>query len=281
MKIREDGKFALGLIMGSVFTLLAFLATEKYSQIILNDPTLFGAVLGALIAGFIGVTGQVLVIYQTAQRVEAEEQKKERAVLQSLLVRMNRTMSTFAQCKSHLESTSPFDNIKFDDREWLMKPLKINDLPSGFSDVDLSLPLSFGDFKLFNLMNVFDSVVRNFGWVYNEYDREVSLMLNLIRSGNDMKFSDGKMSGNAELDIRHYHEVRDFQNHYRQDVYSGLVIGRKIHIALSRYLSENHEVNVTLSELISESEWQELTEAVELGNFADDVLNDSNDNSAK
>ena len=233
---------------------------------------MFGAVVGAIIAGGIGIAGQLLVIVQGEIKFENEARLLEKAKLEALLGRVVRIISTFAQVRTHLESTDHSDNIVFSELQMLPKPLKINDLPAKFSSAELTVPLGMSDRRFFNLLNVLDSIIGNFVWAHREYEAKVEVFLLDLQGADKMRFIEGKFSGYGQVNMVHYHVLKDLSENTIDSVYPGLVVAKRISEILVDHLRERHGVNLSFSDRISTEDWQTLFESVDLGDFGEDIV---------
>lgn len=269
--LRSGGELAVGIIIGFASGLLLLLGLGIFDVIPFKDTAFTGAILGALLAGAIGVVGQLLVLRQSRLQLDSERSYAERVKLEVLLGRVVRLISTFAQVRAHMESVDPFDNIVFDELPPLMKPLKINDISSRFLPEDLTLPLSLSDRRFFNLLNILDSIIGNFNWTQIDYEERVDSFLSEIKAQDGMRFVDGKIEGSAPLDFVKYHILKDLQGHHIDSVYSGLVVAKSLSIIVVGYLKHRHNVDMSFSDSISDEDWKLLFECVDLGDFEGDI----------
>ncbi|MGY9047323.1 MAG: hypothetical protein ACKVKF_09740 [Rhodobacterales bacterium] len=263
--LRSNGSLALGVLVGFLCALFLLLGLGYFQLIPFEDSAFLGAIVGAIIAGTIGVAGQLLVLWQNEQSQEIERSLVERAKIEVLLSRIVRIISTLAQVREHLESNDPFDNIVLGDLQPLMKPLKINDLPQRFSPEEITLSLALSDRKLCNLLNVLDSIIGNFLWSQREYEEKVSDFLIEVRSQGDLGYAEGKFSGFGSVDLPKHHELIDLQKHHIDSAYSGLVIAKDVSDILVQYLKIRHNVDLAFSDRLSKEDWASLRDAVDLG----------------
>ena len=79
------GLFALGVTFGFTITVISMIAMDFFDIIPFEDSAFTGAIVGALIAGVIGVSGQLLLLSQTEISTEKARKLDERAKLEKLL----------------------------------------------------------------------------------------------------------------------------------------------------------------------------------------------------
>ncbi|ABD54009.1 hypothetical protein Jann_1092 [Jannaschia sp. CCS1] len=259
--------FALGFLSGSLFSLFLLLFLDFFQLLPFADSTFTGAILGAVLAGGIGISGQFLVLSQNERRLNREEKRAERVKIDSLLSRINRLKSTMYQVQQHVESRRDFDNIVFDNLQPLMKPFKINDLPERLAEGDLTLSLQLEDYRLFNLVNALDSIVANFRWTQESYEKAVEGFLEGMQKSGDLKFSEGQFSGVGEINLPEYHALTDLQSHHIESVYSGLVASKEVFDILLEHLHRRHGVKILFSDPISDEQWVDLKDSVDMGDI--------------
>lgn len=271
--LRNGGTLAIGIILGVLGCILLSLFYDFFGFGFIEDSALFGAIIGAVVAGVIGVCGQLVVLLQSDAMLEEQRVLSERARLETMLARVVRLTSTFLQLKGHFESEHPFDNLVFLGLQSLPKPMKINDLPERLSAHDLTLPLSMADRRFFNLLNVFDSCICNFLWISKEYDGQAQAFLQQLQDSGELNFKEGAFSGYGSVNMVKFHELKDLYEHYIETVYPGLVISKKLSDLLVEKLKTRHGVDFSFSDRLTKNEWKALFESVDVGDFADDLGN--------
>jgi hypothetical protein len=278
----KGGLFGLGFTVGMILTLIVLVAADVLDLIPFEDSAFTGAIIGALIAGIIGIAGQLLMMAQAEiisdrARIADERVKHERLMadervkLEMLLNRAVRMISVLAQVRAQIESAQPKDIITLGSLSPITKPIRINDIPDRFPEDLITVSLSLSDRKLFNILNVLDSILANFGWIHRTYEHSVDEFITKIKSGSEIKFEDGAYSGHGTLDIREYHEIQDVWQHYVDSTYSGLVFSKKLGEIVVNYLRERHGVNLDFSDRISPDEWRILFDSVDVGEFGLDL----------
>lgn len=271
MKLLTGGTFAVGLTLGVLTTVVALLFFEVFEIIPLADSAFTGAIVGALIAGAIGVVGQLLVIVQNENSRKSIMMLEERALLEALFIRCARGLDVFWQTKRHIESTKTSDNIVFSNLPNLMKPFKISDLPRGFSEAELSLSLRLSDVSFLNLMVAMDALTQSFEFFSNSYEHKIGLFLEKIRSSGETRFKDGKSTGSAEIDRAEHYELENLQENYIREVYAGILFAGSIVDSTIFYLRQRHGVTLDYPKAISADEWDDLLNSVDLGSYEKDV----------
>ncbi len=267
----QGGLFALGFTAGLIATLLVLITADILDLIPFEDSAFTGAIIGAVVAGLIGIAGQLLMMAQAELNSERDKRTEERAKLERLLNRAVRMISMLAQVRDHIESVRPSDIVSFRSLAPITKPLRINDIPDRLPEDLLSVSLSLSDRRMFNILNVLDSSLANFSWAHRLYEKRVDEFMEKIRSAPSIKFDDGVYSGTGSLDIREYHEIQDIWSHYIDAAYGGLVFSKKLGQSIVRHLKLRHGVDLDFSDRISEGEWKVLFESVEVGDFEQDL----------
>jgi hypothetical protein len=267
----QGGLFALGFTSGLIFTLLVLISADILDLIPFEDSAFTGAIIGALVAGLIGIAGQLLMMAQSEVSAERAKKYEERVKLEKLLNRAVRTISVLAQVRTQIESSHPKDIVTLRTLAPITKPLRINDIPDRFPEDLVTVSLTLSDRKLFNLLNVLDSCLANFSWVHRLYEERVDRFMANIRNSPEMKFEDGAYSGSGTLDLRDYHEIQDIWSHYVDSAYAGLVFSKKLGDTIVGYLRSRHGVDLDFSDRISAAEWKTLFESVDVGEFALDL----------
>jgi len=271
--LRSGGSLALGIVVGALGSLVLLFILEWFEIVPFNDPAVSGAVFGAIIAGGIGVAGQLLVMAKNDLQMRDSLKMAERVKLENMLSRILRTISVLAQVRTHIESNDPFDNLILGSAPLLMKPLKVNQLPEEFTGDDLALPLQLSDRKFYNLVNVLDSILSNFRWTHAEYEKRMEAYLQKLEKSGQLNFTEGKFEGSGLISLPEYYKLKDLQEHHIQSVYPGLVISKTLLDIVINYLARRHAVDFSWSTRITRTEWAELFEAVDVGDFADDLVN--------
>jgi hypothetical protein len=267
----NGGLFALGLTVGLLLTVVVLIAADILNLIPFEDSAFTGAIIGALIAGLIGILGQLLLMAQSEVISDRARKAEERVKLEKLLNRIVRTLSVLAQVKSLIESSQPRDLITLYSLPPITKPLRINNIPDRIPEELIAVALSLSDRKLFNLLNVLDTILANFAWIHNRYEASVDRFLENIKKGSEIKFEDGAYSGHGRIDIREYHEIEDIWKHYIDSTYGGLVVSKRLGDMVVDYLSNRHNVNLSFSDRITPSDWKVLFDSVDVGEFELDM----------
>jgi len=271
--LRSGGSLALGIVVGALGSLVLLFILEWFEIVPFNDPAVSGGVFGAIFAGGIGVAGQLLVMAKNDLQMRDSLKMAERVKLENMLSRILRTISVLAQVRTHIESNDPFDNLILGSAPLLMKPLKVNQLPEEFTGDDLALPLQLSDRKFYNLVNVLDSILSNFRWTHAEYEKRMEAYLQKLEKSGQLNFTEGKFEGSGLISLPEYYKLKDLQEHHIQSVYPGLVISKTLLDIVINYLARRHAVDFSWSTRITRTEWAELFEAVDVGDFADDLVN--------
>lgn len=270
-RIRDGGALALGISIGALFTFGSFLFLQLFDLLPFRDPALVGAVIGALIAGGIGVCGQLLVMVQNDITRSNEKANIERQLLEELLAKTVRILSSFAQTREHMESTDPFDNVVFETLPPLMKPLRVNDLHQGFETHERVVPLSISDQRFFNFLNILDSILANFRWSYTEYEARMDAFVAELQESDNMTYREGKFAGFGEINLPDYHALKDLQEHHIDSTYNGLVVAKKLSDIILTHLKERHGVDLQFIDRLSEAEWEHLFSSVDIDDLDDTV----------
>ena len=271
-RVLDRGHFGLGFMFGLLVLFVVLFSLEYFEASLFGDNAVSGAIVGALVAGGISILGQLFVIIQNERHLEANNKREERAGLEIILTKLNRAFSLFAQLREHSESDDDFNVVKTAGFETLMKPMRVPDLPRGFSESELSLPIRLSDGKFGNLLNVLDSLQRNFCWAYGEYEKRVDLMMRGMQNAQSMKFSDGKFSGVSDISVTEHYELNDLQKLCWSDINTGLLITKSLINITLDHLKKRHGVLLAYSGIVEDEELQNLVARVDLGNMHEDVV---------
>jgi uncharacterized protein (DUF2062 family) len=265
------GHFALGLTVGVLSAVILLIAVDMLQLGSFWDTAFAGAIIGAVIAGGISVAGQLVVIARSEQATSIALRLQERTKLERLLTRIVRTISTLAQVKEHIESSNPTDIVTLARLPPITKPLAIGDIPERVPEELIGVALQLSDRSFFNALNALDSNLSNFSWLHRKYEACANTMIENLRGSEGIKFENGVYSGFGNLDIRHYYELQDIWKHYVDSTYCGLVFAKRVGDLVVRHLMVRHGVDLRFSDRISSSEWKELFESVDVGDFVDDL----------
>lgn len=262
------GKLALGIVIGAILTLFVLLGLGYFQLLPLADTAFVGAILGALVAGMIGLAGQLLVMEQAADARNTKEKARELAQLRRLFGRISRILSIYIQMKEHLESRDEFSFVRFDRLAALSKPLGIYRMPEAFEEDEIQVVLEIGETELYNNFNVLDVNLSNFEAMHKSYEQLFNENIGVDILGADFEFIGEKMRGSSKMRHEVHFMLNDMQKHLFDSVFGGLVILKRISDKLSEAMLEGHGQRMFYLDGMTEAGWRELNESVDLGKFS-------------
>lgn len=268
----EGGRLSIGFIVGSLTTLFILLFLDFFALLPFSNSAFTGTIIGALVAGSIGLSGQIIVLLQSSYQLKEKTNLEERATLESLFSKIVQNLAIFRDVKRHLISDALPDNIYFGKLPTLSKPIKIGGAPEQFTTLELALAIRLADKGLFNLLNVSNSNAKLFSQTHLIYDQKVQLFMGKIQKTQSIKFEEGSLSGVVEINPADHYELTDIQKHYWDATYSGLLLSCAVLAHIDHQLRHRHGTSMDFNSGVSEEEIQWLIEAVELGDFREDVI---------
>lgn len=270
--LKEGGRLSLGFICGSLAMLFTLLFLDFFELLPFTDSGFTGTIIGAMIAGSIGLSGQLIILLQSSHQSEEKTKLEERALLESLFSKLVQNLSVFRSVKSHLVSEEEADNIYFGGLPTLSKPIKIGHPLEQFTTAELALPIRLANSGLFNLLNVSSSNANLFTQAHSIYDQKMQTFVSNIQQSNNTRFESGSVSGNVEINPADHYELTDIQKHYWDATFSGLLLTFSVLQLVKKLLETRHSTSINFKSGVSEDDILMLVNSVDLGDFRDDVL---------
>jgi hypothetical protein len=258
----SGGRYALGFICGVIaaFLFLAFLGWPEARQFISGDVSY--VILGAFVAGAIGVGGQILAILSSEAIQEANRNASEKAGLLRALHKTICIFNTLIQVKRMGESTSVSDSVFVGDKP-IMKPIFGSEFVPHFTDEDLLLPLLAGDAKLHTWMSELNNIVSNYQNILPVYTKYFNEIASPLHEG--VKFDPLSKFISGEVEIKHYDLARllELQEHMISSAYLGISHCMYIIDATKLHLRSKYGTTLGFDHPLSEDELREIRDGLE------------------
>ncbi len=152
----SDGRLALGVLFGTLVCLFSLLFLDFFQIIPSSDPGLLGAILGALIAGAIGVAGQALVIITNS---EIQKKSEEASINSDLLSLFQSTIdigNNLHTIKKYLDSS--LEDSRSQGVPWpiAMLPASNVGIKVEYSKSEKTVLLRIEEYEIYNRIMVLD-----------------------------------------------------------------------------------------------------------------------------
>lgn len=262
-KLFDGGNFALGFILG-LLLFVPVIVSFKFANLPLFEDTAFGgAILGAIIAGLIGVAGQILVIVQNNNANEAQRSLQNQADLTIVFIKLGQWISVLSKTRLHILSSDPFDNINIENRPPLMTPLIVNDFPDNFDVQEMAVVLGLKRADLFDRLYVGNGIFSNFTWAMEAYRQKIDEIRYKAGRGRMEKGVIERLYIERELTQEQYYELKDLQDNIVQDAFHGLAVAISAASRINGVLRTNFGVEITYKSPLTDSEYQDLLDSID------------------
>jgi uncharacterized protein YozE (UPF0346 family) len=207
LKILNDGRLALGIMLGVTTTLIAVLFfAERWSIV---DEVRYG-LIGTFVAAVIGAASQVLIY--VFQRADSEELKRAELInkLQRVFSKALKSVSIFAGIQHMIESNNSIDNVIFEKGPSLVKPLFGSDYLPKITEEDYETAFRIMDAELLHNLKDLDELWENYRRIFPIYTEKFQELTGAL--AEDVRFDGG--TGYSEGRTKHGPElffIRDLQ----------------------------------------------------------------------
>lgn len=164
-----DGRLAIGIVIGISFAILFFILFSRPDI----DESTKSIILGALIAGFIGVVGQLLVIYSNHSANYENRKRQHKIEILQTFQSMTEILNSLASARDAIDSEDLVTSLKIGPFRYV-KPTSIRGHINLLSKEEVLISLKFHDLYLNQMLTKLNIEMNK----YNIYFRRYQVLYN-------------------------------------------------------------------------------------------------------
>lgn len=210
-QLLDGGRFALGLTVGFIVSIFLFLLLDVSDIGVRTDTTLFGAVLGGILAGSTALASTVLSNYYLLKQQPEEAAYADQNIALGILTKLHEARDVFVKSFRHYFNRSRENVIRYGASGTIPKPLAFSSADVHFSDAEKVFLLGRNS-HLFNLLLDADSLVFSFNNLTSAYEKQFNKFQEHIFSQNKVNIRGVELSGEISIDPLELLKIEDLRN---------------------------------------------------------------------
>lgn len=207
-----DGKFALGITLGALSLLLFALLGGYLGVKVFENNTLFGAIIGGILAGSFSLIATLLTNFFLYKRDEKDRRNMQEASLSSLLLKTNDFVDLVVKCYRHHLDPAPDLNLFYGSKR-LSKPLKYPASRVIFSDDEKLALFQLNNARILNEVTDIERMSQSLSSLLLDYEVAFEGVITRTVKSQSSHIVGRHVSGEYEIHPIQLMEVENFQEH--------------------------------------------------------------------